>query len=204
MNALATKLLGLVALALGLDEGHFDHALVPPGPLWRLRMCAYPADQQRVAEGSYGMPPHVDTSLLTIVASEEPDEPGLALQCESLGGWVRAPARPGALLVNSGDVLQCMTNDVWPAARHYVGNPSDTTTRFSLAYFINATPAVRMEVVPSFVSPERPAKYLPTSWIEGQGVHRGGFFQLAQPPVQRRERQAELQGKLKPRSCHVS
>lgn len=185
-RSLAQLLLRLLSLALRLPAEHFEELLSPPGPMWRLRMSRYPAvDPMHRQPGQYGLPPHVDTSLLTIVAGREvvsanaggEVDSGLALHCEALGGWVRPPPRAGALLVNTGEMLSRITNDVWPSARHYVANPRlGSEARRSLAFFLAPNPGVPMHVAPTCITKERPARYKPTTWIEGFGQSRGGLL----------------------------
>ena len=38
-------------------------------------------------------------------------------------GWVRAPHRDGAFVVNFGELLSQVTNERWPATRHYAVVP---------------------------------------------------------------------------------
>lgn len=185
MSKLSKVLIELIAVALGLPEDFFHELMeADPGHLWRLRMSRYPvvAVTDRKA-GQFGFPPHVDTSLITIVASREPkgrergtEEPGLAFQCDALGGWVRPPSRPGAMLVNSGETLKMITNDLWPSARHYVANPTGDEERPSLAFFLAGSPEVPMKVAPTCETSARPALYRPTTWREGLGADRGGFL----------------------------
>jgi isopenicillin N synthase-like dioxygenase len=45
--------------------------------------------------------------------------------------------------------------------------------RLSIPFFFNATADFRQAVVPTTVSADRPAKYPPTSYLDGQGVVQG-------------------------------
>mmetsp|Transcript_8467 Transcript_8467/g.15975 ORF Transcript_8467/g.15975 Transcript_8467/m.15975 type:complete len:387 (+) Transcript_8467:30-1190(+) len=179
LRSLAGCLVPLLAMALGMPSDYFSKAMEAPGPLWRLRMSRYPAVTPE--KGQYGLAPHVDSSLLTILASREAssEDSGLAFHSEYLGGWVRPPLRTGMLLVNSGEWLRGLTNDTWPSARHYVTNPSHCNERWSLACFISPSPGALMGVAASCVSPERPAKYRLTCVAESLGRSRGGRALLA-------------------------
>ena len=97
------------------------------------------------------------------------------------GGWVRAPHRARHLVINSGELLAQVSNDTWPATRHYAvfargeaaaaaagaaGEDCDEEPdRYSLPFFFNATPTYRMAVVPTCCSPENPPKYPPLSYL---------------------------------------
>ncbi len=102
------------------------------------------------------------------------------------GEWVRVRCPEGCLLVNTGEVLRAISNDTWPSARHYVGrNWSSRGPRYSLAFFLSPAPDVPVGGAPSCVSPARPARYRPTTWLEGAGRSRGGFLApapAAEPP----------------------
>ena len=81
---------------------------------------------------------------------------------------------PGSLVVNTGQLLQQASNDVWSATRHYALNPASRgEPRYSLPFFFNATASHRIGVVPTCVSASRPARYQPVSYLEGQGVAQG-------------------------------
>jgi len=179
VRALASCLLPLTAIALGMPQDYFSEAMEAPGPLWRLRMSRYPTVSPE--RGQYGLAPHVDSSLLTILASREAsgEDSGLAFHSEFLGGWVRPPWRAGMLLVNSGEWLRGVTNDTWPSARHYVTNPSHCKERWSLACFISPNPGALMGVAASCISAERPARYRLTRVAESLGQSRGGRALLA-------------------------
>ena len=80
LEMLSKKLLAALAVAAGMSEEYFDPALAQ-GPLWRMRLCAYPADLQAAAAGSYGIAPHVVVTLAPII--ESLSDTRLNLQCKS-------------------------------------------------------------------------------------------------------------------------
>ncbi|KAL1519414.1 hypothetical protein AB1Y20_022938 [Prymnesium parvum] len=178
MEALALRMLPIYAVALGLRPGWFDAAF--RAPLFRLRLSAYEATPR----GEYGINPHVDTSFFTILA---PSGPGLIVQTRTKGNraWVRAPHKPEAFVINFGELLAQITNDSWPATRHYALNPAESAIahgcdggtfkhlRFSLPFFFNATPTYPMAVLPTCTDSENPPRYPPMSYLEGQGVAQG-------------------------------
>ena len=185
VQTVALTLIELLSRALGEGSDHFAAAMRPPGPMWRLRLCHYPpADDSSSSSGgeqSYGMAPHVDTSIVTMIASAEANgAPGVVLYSELLGGWVRAPVRPGALLVNTGETLRAVSNDTWPSTRHFVLNPSQADPRYSLAFFLHAAPNHPMAVAPSKSTASNPARYVPTTFLESMGEgRRPGLLALA-------------------------
>mmetsp|Transcript_112697 Transcript_112697/g.224173 ORF Transcript_112697/g.224173 Transcript_112697/m.224173 type:complete len:412 (+) Transcript_112697:68-1303(+) len=182
MEALASRMLPIFAVALGLAPNHFSEAFETP--LYRLRLSCYAA----TPPGEYGINPHVDTSFFTILATSAA---GLVVQSRAQAaaggvGWVRAPHRADSFVVNFGELLSQVTNDSWPATRHYAIFAAEAATekktgdcngscanRFSLPFFFNATPTHRMAVVPTCTSIDNPPKYPPLSYLEGQGVVQG-------------------------------
>mgnify|MGYP000330196770 CR=1 FL=1 len=74
MQNLALKLLPLYAAALDLDPHFFDKAF--QHPFWRLRMTHYPNQPEGDDLGKVGIPPHVDTTFMTLLL---PDSPGLVI-----------------------------------------------------------------------------------------------------------------------------
>jgi len=166
MEALGRRMLPAYGLALGEDTGYFEPAF--KSPLFRLRMSKYPA-MPKYEEGQYGIAPHVDTSFFTILHRTE-KKPSLVVWSARTERWVRVPTKPGALLVNSGEILRQVSNDTFHAARHYVINEG-TDERVSMAYFFNATADFKMPVASG--AGGGPAKYPPTSYLDGQGVVQG-------------------------------
>merc|ERR1719343_1566741 len=147
-------------LALGEDAGYFEPAF--KSPLFRLRMSKYPA-MPKYEEGQYGIAPHVDTSFLTILHRTE-KQPALVVWSARTKRWVRVPAKPGALLVNSGEILRQVSNDTFLSARHYVVNEG-LSERASIAFFFNATADYKLAVAAG--AGGGPAKYPPTSYLDG-------------------------------------
>jgi len=147
-------------------------------PLWRLRLNRYPPKLDGYEEKEFGISPHVDTSFFTILAQ---GAPGLCVHDQKRNRWLRAPVIPGALLVNTGELLRSITNDTWLATRHYALHaPSESEgvgehqqRRLSIPFFFNATADFKQAVVPSKATADCPAKYPPTSYLDGQGVVQG-------------------------------
>ena len=168
MAALAGKLLPVFAAALDLEPAFFDSAF--SHPFWRLRMTHYPANPPQDGElGSVGIPPHVDTTFMTLLL---PDSPGLAIFSKLRQQWILAPVVPGAFIVNSGELLRQWSNDRVLSTRHFANNLSDSS-RYSVPFFFNATADWPMTCLPSCHGPGNPAKYPPISYLESQGVVQG-------------------------------
>ena len=167
--------LALEQLSLALVPAYAEALLLPAdyfvpsfeSPLFRMRLTRYaptPADE-------FGINPHVDTSFFTLLATT--DHSGLVVFSPRKGRWVRARHVEGALIVNTGETLARITNDTWPATRHYVLHARHGRDRYSLPFFFNPTASARMAVVPTCVRDGQQPKYDPISYLEGQGVVQG-------------------------------
>ncbi|KAG4386061.1 hypothetical protein GLYMA_12G214000v4 [Glycine max] len=80
----------------------------------------------------FGLLPHTDSSFLTIVNQ---DQIG-GLQIMKDGNWFGVKPNPQALVVNIGDLLQALSNDIYISAKHRVV-AAEKVERFSVAYFYN-------------------------------------------------------------------
>ncbi len=104
--------------------------------------------------------PHEDINLITLLC--EATDSGLELLRRD-GSWLPVAARPGQLVVDSGDMLCRLTNAVIPATTHRVVNPpaSANRDRFSMPFFVHPRIACDLAVLDRFVSAERPRRFPP-------------------------------------------
>jgi isopenicillin N synthase-like dioxygenase len=135
MDALATELLTILELAVGVEPGRLNRLCQQP--MGMLTANWYPAltalqpraDQWRIA-------PHTDFGTVTVL-DREPGIGGLQVQLSD-GTWVDAPWVPGSLTINVGDLLTVWSGQRWPSARHRVLAPSPEAPAeelTSLVYF---------------------------------------------------------------------
>lgn len=167
MTALARRLLPIYAVALDLDADFFESAF--EHPFYRLRMTHYPHAPVGDDLGDVGIPPHVDTTFMTLLL---PDSPGLVIYSEPRRQWIRVPVVPGAFVVNAGELLRQWSNDRVLSTRHFANNTS-TQSRYSVPFFFNATADHPMACLPSCCGPGNPARYPTISYLESQGVVQG-------------------------------
>ena len=145
------RFLRILALALDLEETHFDH--MTRFPMAGLRALHYPPQP---TEGDVGIGAHNDYSWFTLVW-QITQTPALEVLNKN-GEWISAPPIPGALTVNVGDFLERATNDEFVSTVHRVINRTGEE-RYSLAYFFAPTHDVMIETVPTCWGPDRPKKY---------------------------------------------
>ena len=172
---LAMRLLPIYARALDVSDDYFT-PLFSPSPVLRMRLAFY----DRTPPGNFGINPHVDTSFFTLLAST--DFRGLVLFSKQKNAWLRATKDVrdddgtlvrNPLVVNTGQILAQLSNDHWPATRHFAINPSPTESRISLPFFFNADARAPLAVLPSCTSPDDPPKYPTLSYLESQAVAQG-------------------------------
>ncbi|MBI3439873.1 MAG: isopenicillin N synthase family oxygenase, partial [Proteobacteria bacterium] len=68
----------------------------------------------------------------------------------------------GALVVNIGDMLQRLTNNVLPSTTHRVVNPAPERAhlpRYSIPFFLHFAPDYLIEAAPSCISADNPNRY---------------------------------------------
>jgi isopenicillin N synthase-like dioxygenase len=68
------------------------------------------------------------------------------------GSWLDVTTKPGQLVVDSGDMMARITNEVIPATTHRVINPDNSnSTRYSMPYFVHPNPEAMLSCIPSCV-----------------------------------------------------
>jgi len=102
------------------------------------------------ASECWGVGEHTDEGVLTLLAQ---DEIG-GLQVKTPGGWIDAPPIPGALVVNTGDMLDRLTGGVCRSTPHRVLNARGRS-RLSFPYFFDPGFDARITPLPGHAAPER-------------------------------------------------
>lgn len=141
MRTLADALLSLCSRALGEDDTFF--ANYTQGSSWSFQYNWYPSREHtgEPADGQFRIGPHTDFGTLTLL-DRQPGDGGLQVDIEG-EGWVDAPHVPGALIVNTGDLLARWTGERWKSNRHRVLPPPASAPKeelMSLVYFFEADP----------------------------------------------------------------
>ena len=112
-----------------------------------LRLIHYPPVPEGVESGSVRSAPHEDINLITLLVPAR--GPGLEL-LDRDGQWLPVHAGHTDLIVDSGDMLARMTNNVIPATTHRVVNPAGANvSRYSLPFFVHPRSDVILSCIPS-------------------------------------------------------
>lgn len=126
-----------------------------------------------------GVHHHTDAGALTVLLQ---DAVG-GLQVHRDGSWYDVTPVPGALVINTGDMMQVWSNDVYRAAMHRV-LAMEAMDRFSIPFFFNPAAGTVVEPLPSTVGEGRPARYRPIDWSEFRGRRTDGDYADYGPEVQ--------------------
>lgn len=140
---------------IGCDPHAYDDKLTSTN--FGLRANYYPplsAAQDRSGAGR--LLGHEDVDLFTILPATEVE--GLQVWNHLSGKWVRLNAPPGSIIINTGDYMQRITNDVLPSTTHRVGKPRDgsqlTRARVSFPIAVYVWENELLEVLPGLGAPK--------------------------------------------------
>jgi len=114
-----------------------------------LRLLHYPPVAGDEDAGSVRSAAHEDINLITLLLA--PQGPGLEL-LDRDGRWLSVETSRNNLIVDSGDMLARITNDVIPATTHRVVNPlGENVSRYSMPFFMHPDADVVLRCLPSCV-----------------------------------------------------
>ncbi|MBW4472306.1 MAG: isopenicillin N synthase family oxygenase [Stenomitos rutilans HA7619-LM2] len=138
LEACATELLKACALYLGESENWLSDMMRDSDTI--LRVIHYPPIAPDVHPASLRAAAHEDINLITLLCEATDD--GLEL-LQRDGTWRTIRALPGQIIVDSGDMLQQLTNGLLKSTTHRVVNPVDgRDRRFSMPFFAHPRPEV--------------------------------------------------------------
>lgn len=157
MEAMTTRLVPVVALALDLPLDHFAGAFAEPN--CTIRLIHYPP-HPHPEENEFGFAPHTDNNFLTFLAQSA--LPGLEVRTAE-GEWIRPPAVSGTFVVNTGAMLARYSNDRFRATPHRVVNRS-AAARYAIPFFLGPNHDAIIEPVATCIGPDNPPRYEPTTY----------------------------------------
>jgi len=156
LDDLGSQVLSALALHIGLpadwfaDKTDFGNSI--------LRPIHYPPitspEVPNVRAGA-----HEDINLITLLVGAS--AAGLEVLSRK-GEWVPFTAAEDTIVVNIGDMLQRLTNHVYPSTTHRVVNPPGEEARkprYSVPFFLHPNPDFLIDVLPSCVDASNPNRY---------------------------------------------
>ena len=121
-EALILPIMQAMLRSLGVDPHHYDRRLT--GTNFGLRLNHYPPVPDDDARSGAGrLLGHEDTDLFTLLPA--PRIEGLQVLNRRSKKWIRLDALPGAIILNTGDYMQRISNDILPSTTHRVSRPRD-------------------------------------------------------------------------------
>jgi isopenicillin N synthase-like dioxygenase len=156
LDALGSEVLSALALHIGLAEDYFADKTDSGNSI--LRPIHYPPitadDIPNVRAGA-----HEDINLITLLVGAS--AAGLEVLSKH-GEWVPFTSNADTIVVNIGDMLQRLTNHVYPSTTHRVVNPPGEHARqprYSTPFFLHPNPDFLIDVLPSTISADHPSRY---------------------------------------------
>ncbi|WP_226468718.1 isopenicillin N synthase family dioxygenase [Luteimonas panaciterrae] len=156
LDELGSQVLRALALHIGLPENYFADKTDFGNSI--LRPIHYPPitadDIPNVRAGA-----HEDINLITLLVGAS--AAGLEVLSKK-GEWVPFTSDSDTIVVNIGDMLQRLTNHVYPSTTHRVVNPPGEQARkprYSVPFFLHPNPDFLIDVLPSTITPDNPKRY---------------------------------------------
>ena len=156
MSTLARKMVGAIAISLGMPANSLDSHFEQPTTF--LRLLHYPTQPKE--EGLFGSAPHTDYGFITLLAQD--DVGGLEVKNKA-GDWVPAPPVPDSFVMNVGDILARWSNDQFVSTPHRVINRSGRE-RYSQPFFFDPSMEAMIEALPVCVPKGSEPKYGPVEY----------------------------------------
>ncbi len=155
LDDMGAVLLQAIAKYLGLEEDWFANTVDKGNSI--LRLLHYPpidGEPDGVRAGA-----HEDINVITLLLGAE--EAGLQAKTRD-GQWMDVQPPEGALVINVGDMLQRLTNNVLPSTTHRVINPTKERmafSRYSTPFFLHFNPDFVIDTLPGCITDDNPNRY---------------------------------------------
>ena len=157
LDALGSTVLSALALHIGLSENYFADKTDNGNSI--LRPIHYPEitnpDIPNVRAGA-----HEDINFITLLVGAS--AAGLEVLSRNKE-WVPFTSDADTIVVNIGDMLQRLSNHVYPSTTHRVVNPMGEGARkprYSIPYFLHPNPDFLIKTLPQCISAENPDRYV--------------------------------------------
>ncbi len=152
--SLQARVLRIIAAGLRVDERFFDEMFVDGATL--TRAIHYPAMESAPGEQHVWAGEHADINLITAL----PRATAAGLQVKIDGDWVDAAPPPNSAIINTGLMLERLTNGVIPPGIHrVVSGDGQQGDRYSVVQFAHPTPWTMLAPIPTCVTPETPLRF---------------------------------------------
>ncbi|MEO8777689.1 MAG: 2-oxoglutarate and iron-dependent oxygenase domain-containing protein [Rhodanobacter sp.] len=155
LDQLGTRVLRALALHIKQPENFFEDKTNVGNSI--LRPLHYPpipdGNVPNVRAGA-----HEDINFITLLVGASAE----GLEVLSDGEWLPITTAGDAIVVNIGDMLQRLSNHVYPSTSHRVVNPPNENARkprYSVPFFLHPNPDVMLDPLDSCITPDNPRRY---------------------------------------------
>ncbi len=167
LAALQTRFLRVIAVGLGIDEGYFDTMMRDGATL--SRAINYPAMTAAPKGGHVWAAAHGDINLITALPRAtarglqvQLREPGQSTGERPTGGWIDAVPPDGHVVINTGFMLERLTNGCLGAGWHrVVADEGAAGNRLSVVQFAHPSPWSILGPLPTCVDADHPVRWPP-------------------------------------------
>lgn len=162
LAALQQRFLRIIAVGLGAHEEYFD-SMVRDGATLS-RAIRYPPMAAAPTTEHLWAAPHGDINLIT--ALPRATSSGLQVWVTDTGGeddgrWVDAAPPEGHVILNTGLMLERITNGQIPAGWHRVAAGDPSTERLAVVQFLHPSPWTILAPLPTCVDASHPQRWAP-------------------------------------------
>lgn len=156
LDHLGARILRALALHINLPEEFFENMIDSGNSI--LRPIHYPPiEDDNVPNVRAGA--HEDINFITLLVGASAE--GLEVLTKD-GQWLPVTTEGDAIVVNIGDMLERLTNCVYPSTTHRVVNPKNENSRkprYSVPYFLHPNPDVLLNPLDCCITPENPSRF---------------------------------------------
>ncbi len=147
MDLTSQILLESIGKGLDLPEIYFKEMIQDGNSI--IRTIHYPPTKGEDTQNSIRAAAHEDINLITMLVGAT--DSGLQL-LERDGSWLNVNSKPGEIVVDTGDMMSRITNNVLPSTTHRVINPTtDSSARYSMPFFVHPHSNAMLRCIPSCV-----------------------------------------------------
>ena len=147
MESMSLELLSAASIYLGKEEDWLPSMATNGNTI--LRIIHYPALGENSPSDAVRSAQHEDINLITLLVGATAD--GLQVMDHD-GTWIEVEGNHEHIIVDSGDMLQNLTNGLFKSTTHRVVNPPDAhSDRYSMPMFVHPRNEIDLTPLPEFI-----------------------------------------------------
>ncbi len=144
LETLGKTVLEALGEAMGLEKEFFRDMVTDGNSICRI--LHYPSVEGLDTSNSMRAAAHADINLLTLLVGAT--DSGLEL-LDKDGNWMPVISNEEEIVLDTGDMMSRLTNDVLPSTVHRVINPDrQDTSRYSMPFFLHPHSAASLNCLP--------------------------------------------------------